>query len=62
MFKDEIPNGHNVKNPYYTPTNGQPQIWKGVGHKALEGAGPRNPFGKAFKAAGYVSIIYGNVL
>ena len=55
MFRTYIPNGLNVKNPFHTATNGQPEIWRGVGHMALEGGGPRNPFGKAFKANGYVT-------
>ena len=55
MFKSRIPNGKNVKNPFYTERNGQEKIWRGVGHFRLEGGGPRNPFGLAFAAAGYVS-------
>ena len=55
MFRTYIPNGLNVKNPFHTATNGQPEIWRGMGHMALEGGGPRNPFGKAFKANGFVS-------
>ena len=47
-FKDKIPNGNNVKNPY--DTDGSKPIWRGVGHWSLEGGGPRNPFGLAFKA------------
>ena len=50
-FMDEIPNGHNVKNPY----NGEEKIWSAVGHKASGGGGPINPFGKAFKEAGDLS-------
>ena len=56
LFKDEIPNGHNVKNPFYDPQKDQRKIWRGVGHLALEGGGSQNPFGLAFKANGYISF------
>lgn len=47
-FRDAIPNGRSVPHP--TIDNA---IWAGVGHLAVGGGGPRNPFGLAFAAQGY---------
>ena len=57
-FRDLIPNGQNVKNPFYTADNGQNEIWRGVGHWSLEGGDERNPFGLAFLANNKVSRIF----
>ena len=54
-YKDKIPNGHNVKNPY--DKDGSKEIWRGVGHWSLEGGGERNPFGLAFAGNSKVNAI-----
>lgn len=46
--RDRIPNGRAVPHP--TIPNA---IWAGVGHFAVGGGGPRNPFGLDFAAAGF---------
>ena len=54
-FRDRIPNGHNVLNPHADPNDPDTTIWRGVGHEARGGGGPRNVFGLAFKANNFVS-------
>ena len=54
-FRDRIPNGHNVLNPRADPNDPDTTIWRGVGHEARGGGGPRNVFGLAFKANNFVS-------
>lgn len=44
-FQGYIPNGNRVPNPCH-PTD----MWPGVGHQAIGGSGPRNPFGLDFFA------------
>jgi len=47
-YQNQLPNGGNVPHPC------KPNyIWQGVGHRNVQGGGDRNPFGAAFKAAGY---------
>mmetsp|Transcript_14910 Transcript_14910/g.42345 ORF Transcript_14910/g.42345 Transcript_14910/m.42345 type:complete len:336 (+) Transcript_14910:70-1077(+) len=46
FYADLIPNGHGVKDE-------KGSAWPGVGHQNRRGAGPRNPFGEDFKAAGF---------
>jgi len=48
-FQSQIPNGDAVPNPCTTNAG---DVWNGVGHEAVGGAGARNPFGLAFAAAG----------
>ena len=57
-FRERIPNGQNVKNPFYTASNGQEQKWRGVGHWSAQGGDERNPFGLAFLANNKVSRIF----
>ena len=47
-FLKKIPNGERVPHPCKSNT-----IWTGVGHLNDFGGGKRNPFGLAFKNAGY---------
>ena len=47
IFRDRIPNGHNVQHPCKTNT-----VWNGVGHISQQGGGDRNVFGLDFAAAG----------
>ena len=47
-YTKKIPNGENVPHPCKSNT-----IWTGVGHLNEFGGGKRNPFGLAFKNAGY---------
>lgn len=47
-FIKKIPNGDNVPHPCKSNT-----IWTGVGHLNEFGGGKRNPFGHAFKNAGF---------
>ena len=47
-FRDRIPNGRNVPNPYIPGS-----VWSGVGHFNVGGGGPRNPFGLDFAAEGF---------
>ena len=56
-FRDRIPNGHNVLNPHADPNDRDTTIWRGVGHEARGGGGPRNVFGLAFKANNFVSKV-----
>ncbi|XP_021362324.1 tyramine beta-hydroxylase-like [Mizuhopecten yessoensis] len=42
-YQTLIPNGGMIRDP----CDGQ-TIWQGVGHQAMDGAGPRNPFGVDF--------------
>ena len=56
-FRDRIPNGHNVLNPHADPNDPDSTIWRGVGHLAREGGGPRNVFGLDFKANNFVSKV-----
>ena len=51
-YQSKIPNGDSVPNPCSDDTAAK---WNGVGHIAMAGAGDRNIFGIAFKAAGAVS-------
>ena len=51
-YQSKIPNGDSVPNPCSDDTTAK---WNGVGHIAMAGAGDRNIFGIAFKAAGAVS-------
>ena len=53
LYKDRIPNGHSVKNPFDSLESNS--IWRGVGHWTPEGGGPRNPFGIAFANNRHVS-------
>ncbi len=50
-FQSHIPNGERVPDPCHPN-----KLWKGVGHKILQGGGERNPFGKDFEAAGKVYV------
>lgn len=52
-YQSQIPNGDAVPNPCTTNAG---DVWNGVGHEAVGGAGARNPFGLAFAAAGNVSL------
>eukprot|EP00794_Sanderia_malayensis_P011061 gene11061-12229_t len=47
-YQKKIPNGDKIPHPC-KPNS----IWTGVGHLNQFGAGKRNPFGNAFKNAGY---------
>ena len=47
-FRDRIPNGKTVPNPSIPGS-----VWSGVGHFAVGGGGPRNPFGLDFQANDY---------
>ena len=47
VYRDRIPNGHNVQHPCKTNT-----VWNGVGHISQQGGGDRNVFGLDFAAAG----------
>ena len=47
-FQDKIPNGNKIPHPCKQNT-----IWHGVGHLNQFGGGKRNPFGLAFKNAGF---------
>jgi dopamine beta-monooxygenase len=47
-FRTLIPNGFTVPNPDIPGT-----VWSGVGHLAVGGGGPRNPFGLDFAAEGF---------
>eukprot|EP00112_Aurelia_sp_Birch-Aquarium-sp1_P006855 Seg1749.6 transcript_id=Seg1749.6/GoldUCD/mRNA.D3Y31 product=Temptin protein_id=Seg1749.6/GoldUCD/D3Y31 len=47
-YQDKIPNGHKIPHPCKPST-----IWHGVGHLNQIGGGKRNPFGLAFKGAGF---------
>ena len=47
-FQDKIPNGNKIPHPCKPST-----IWHGVGHLNQIGGGKRNPFGLAFKNAGF---------
>ena len=51
-YQSKIPNGDSVPNPCSDDSTAK---WNGVGHIAMAGAGDRNIFGIAFKAAGAVS-------
>lgn len=55
-YQLEIPNGDAVPNPCSTNAG---DIWNGVGHEAVGGAGARNPFGLAFAGADRVSCHIG---
>ncbi|KAK7491571.1 hypothetical protein BaRGS_00017210, partial [Batillaria attramentaria] len=48
QYQTLIPNGANVVVPCDN------SHWPGVGHLHRQGAGPLNPFGSAFSAAGHV--------
>ena len=45
-FKERIPNGNRVPSPC-DPN----ELWPGVGHELISGAGPFNPFGRDFAKA-----------
>ena len=49
IYRDRIPNGHNVQHPCKTNT-----VWNGVGHISQQGGGDRNAFGLDFAAAGRI--------
>jgi dopamine beta-monooxygenase len=48
-YQDQIPNGKTVPNPCKPG-----EFWAGVGHEAVGGAGPRNPFGLDFAANNHI--------